>query len=85
MSTDPAPKRARGRPATGRRTNAEYQQIGRADLLEAGGKRLSMNLRPSGRDDLELVKASHGVNDTEAVHIALRTEAKRLRRTKTSA
>lgn len=86
MSTEPtAPKRRRGRPATGRKTNAEYKRQQRADLEQAGGRRLSLNLRPEGAEDLDLVKASHGTSDTEAVHIALRNEAKRLRRSKTSA
>lgn len=73
-------KRPRGRPATGRKTDAEYKAQQRLDLEQAGGKRLSVVLQPQGNADLQAIAAAHGATETQAVHIALRTEAKRLRR-----
>lgn len=78
---DAQPTRPRGRPPTGRTPRALILQRSRDNLEAAGGRRLSVNLQPEGVQDLDAIKAAHGLaTDTEAVHVALRAEAKRLTR-----
>lgn len=75
---DAAMPRPRGRPPTGATPAPDRLAKSRANLELAGGRRLSLNLQPRGAEDLEAIKAHHQVNDTEALHLALRAEAKRI-------
>ena len=80
MTTD-APKRPRGRPATGRTPDRERKAASRARLTESGGRQLSMELPAEQAEQLDVIKAHHGYeSDRIAVFALLALGAKRIKR-----
>lgn len=72
------PKRKPGRPRTGVTPLKERKRKSAEALLKAGGRRLDIRLQPQGAADLEEVHKDHpGLDDSAAVHLALRWYASR--------
>lgn len=64
--------RPRGRPRTGETPAADRQAKSKAALLEAGGRRLTVNLDATATAALERVKQAHGFDtDRQAIEHAL--------------
>lgn len=71
-------KRKPGRPATGQTPPAERKRLSRLRLAKERGRRLDIQLDADGVEHLgEVHKDNPGMNDTEAVHLALRWYALR--------
>lgn len=74
----PPAKRKPGRPATGQTPVQERKEKSLAKLARAGGRRLEIRLTPDGAKHLDEVHKDHpGLNDTEAMLLALRWYASR--------
>lgn len=74
----PPVKRKPGRPRTGVTPLAERKRKSAEALLKAGGRRLEIRLTPDGAQHLEEVHKDHpGLNDTEALLLAIRWYATR--------
>lgn len=77
---EPEPPR-RGRPPTGLTPAKDRSARSKQALLEAGGRRVTMNLPPAAAEDLATIvkRLGAGTKDTAAVVHALRETAKRRR------
>ena len=82
MTTTTAPaKRKPGRPATGETPVKLRKAKSDLSLAQSGGRRLEIRLSGTGVGHLAAVHADNpGLNDTEAVHLALAWYANRLKR-----